>query len=215
MNSLSSNLFRAAALAIALPVIGVCAAITLPTSVSQVSAGMGQEGALSGSSGGFALSGNYSVAYDSTGSHFGFYPTVTYTGPTLASADTVTVDLTGNIFDPSPGTFDGTYDEDIPVMLGGMAPGSATGQIFIDGQSVGLVSYGPGNGDFDAGKISKVLSGLNGNTLSYDFQLAFTFGPDTTTGTIDSSPAPEPAETIPAAVSLVGFALLGLRRRKK
>jgi MYXO-CTERM domain-containing protein len=37
----------------------------------------------------------------------------------------------------------------------------------------------------------------------------------TTPGTFGTSPAPEPAHLIPAGLSLIGFGLIGLGRRKQ
>ena len=214
MNSLSSHLFRAAALALALPVFGMCAAVTI--TAPQVTYGTETDGTTSTpvtiGSDTFTVTSFYSTSYDSAGTHLTFVPTATLTsGPNLAASDTITIDYLSTIYDNSPGNWDGTYTEHVPLYVSNI--GSASGQLFVDGQGLPLEGF-TGPGGFYASASSN-LTGLDSSTLSFDYQFVFTFGAGSTVGDYINSPTPEPAQTIPAAIGLVGFALVGLRRRKK
>jgi hypothetical protein len=228
MNSLSSHLFRATALALALPVLGMCAAVQINGvcvdgncfSPVPVSPGTPYQSGASSSqvtlnTDPFQVNTAFDVSYNSAGSLLHFYPSATYTGsaPSVGASDTITIDLLASVFDSGPGSFDGTYTEHIPLLV--TAGSVASGQLFVDTQSLPKISC-TGAAFCDPAPVSAYLSGLNGDTLNYDFQFIFTFTAGTAPGGIDSSPAvPEPAQMIPAALSLVGFGLVALRRRKK
>jgi hypothetical protein len=222
----TTAVLRAATLALALPILGMSAAVqingtcygpgscTNPANLTDaVTASTPVSGTLntpfSVGADNYTASVVYSTTYTS-GSFISVVPTVTFvSGP--APGDTVTLDFLQDIYDNSPGSFDGIYNED--VILNVPTDTTASGQLLVDGQSVGLV--GPYGAGFYNVPGSANLSGLNGDYLAFDYQFVFTFAANTPTGTTVSSPnAPEPAQTIPAALSLVGIALVALRRRK-
>jgi len=164
----------------------------------------------------YAVSGLYLASYEYNGNGGSFFQTnlaVSYIGGTpTTAADTFTIDVLENIFDSSPGNFNGNYTENIPVTLNG-AGSSATGQFLWDGQTVGLLSF-PGPGSIDKTATAN-LTGLTGNTLTGDAQFSFTFAAGTTFGAgANVTSIPEPAEAAPALFSfLLGAAWVGFRRR--
>ena len=227
MNSLSSYLFRAAALALALPVLGMCAAVQINGicvdgncfTPSSVTFGTSESGSTSNqvtlNTDPFLVTSAFTVGYNAGGTYIDFYPTAQYVGTTnsVGAVDTITIDLLASIYDTSPGTWDGTYTEHVPLLIAADSIGS--GQLFVDTQSLPKISC-TGAAFCDAGPVSESLTGLNGDTLSYDYQFVYSFYTGAAPGATDSSPAvPEPAQMIPAALSLVGFGLVALRRRKK
>jgi hypothetical protein len=232
MNSLSSNLFRAAALALALPVLGLCAAVQINgvcidgncTTPNAVPYGLNETGSTSSqvtlNTDPFLVTSSFLVGSTlGAGTYVDFYPVATYTGKGPSTGtDTITVDLLASITDPGASNWDGKYTEHIPLDVA--AGSTATGQLFVYApggahQGLALVSQ-TGPGDFGVVSESANLTGINGATVDFDYQFVFKFDPGTCSGCFDSSPAvPEPAETIPAALSLAGFALVALRRRKQ
>jgi hypothetical protein len=165
----------------------------------------------------YNIAGTYSNSFPS-GTSYGFFPTVTYVGaaPTVA-ADVVTVDMIQTFSDPALANPDwsGTYSENIPFVIT-LAGTSASGQLLIDGDSVGLLtvpaSSGPGAYDLSD---SASLAGITGNPLTADYQLSFTFPDLTPTGTGSGSPpasVPEPAQTMLLGAGSLG--LLFLKARK-
>jgi hypothetical protein len=237
MNTLSSYLFRAAALALALPVLSMCAVIQIngvcvdgsctpvPVSYGSSMSGSSSNGVSSGTDP-FSVTSTYSVGTTSSGgTYIDFYPVVSYTGsgPSTGAMDVVTFDLLASIQDTGASNWDGTYHETIPLIVADHStvagqlcvgiPGSST--CLTGATSIGLI--GPyGEGTYNPPTKYLSVSNLNGDTLDYDYQFTFDFYSGTMPGATDSSPAvPEPAQMIPAALSLVGFGLVALRRHKK
>jgi MYXO-CTERM domain-containing protein len=220
MKPFSSNLFRVASLALALPILGLCSTLNVngtcygPCSTTALSTGQSTfgytDGTITVGADTFSLHASYGASYDhSAGSFITIDPTVTYTGTGLSGNDTITIDFLQNYFDNVGSSFDGTYTEHVPLQLSAATGGTV--ELFIDGQGVGAVGpYGPGS--YDVTK-SADLSGLTSTTLAYDYQFVFTFNGASPGATASSTP--EPAQTIPAALSLAGFALVALRRRKQ
>jgi hypothetical protein len=143
---------------------------------------------------------------------------VTYIGASpSATADTINFNLLGSIYDSAASNWDGTYSEHIPFVNSAGVTG--TGELFVDGQGVGAVSKGAGS--YPATSISALLTGITGPTLSEAFDFSFSFAAGSVDLTAGSSPfvsptaTPEPATVIPAALSLAGFALVAIRRRKQ
>jgi hypothetical protein len=136
---------------------------------------------------------------------------------TTQSADTINVDFTGSITDPGATQINPPFTGNIPFIN---SPGvTSTGSLYFNGNLIGTVS--DGSGTFLSNPFSNTTLGpLPGDTLTYTYDLTFNFGvglPDLASG---SSPlavtaTPEPATVIPAALSLVGFALVATRRRKQ
>jgi hypothetical protein len=157
----------------------------------------------------YNISGTYAASYGSGGTVFSVSLGVTYLGNSVSgpsSADSLTVDVFQDIFDDSPGTFDGTYTESIPVSIFG-AVGAGTNvsaQLLWDGQSVGLIGPFVGDGTF-SGDSSANLTGLTGDFLAGDFQFIYNFaaGTDPGAGASVLNSTPEPVETIPAALAIV------------
>jgi len=227
MNLLSSTLLRAAAVAVALPLLGVSATVAIngvcvngsctPTPVTygigNSQSGSTSNGVLVGTDA-YSTATTYSVGVASDGGTFiNFLPTVSYVGTSASTTtDTITVDLLASIYDAGAANWNGTYTEHVPLIV---ATGStASAELFADGVGVGLVGpYGAGTYNVTE---SANLTGINGATLNYAYDFTFTFAAGTAPGATDSSPAvPEPATMIPAALGLVGFGLMALRRRNK
>lgn len=227
MNLLSSTLLRAAAVAVALPLLGVSATVAIngvcvngSCTPVPVTYGIGNSQSGSTSNGVIVGTDTYSTATTFTagvnsngGTYLSFDPTVSYVGTSPStSTDTITVDLLASIYDPTATDWDGTYSEHVPLIVA--TGGTASAELFVDGQGVGLV--GPyGAGTYNVSE-SATLTGVNGSTLDYAYDFTFTFAAGTAPGATSSSPSvPEPATMIPAGLGLVSFGLMALRRRKK
>jgi len=219
MKSLSTALLRAAAVAAVLPLMAVSATVTINGGTITFAPGSTTGGpftqSLTVGSDPYTVAATYFYgATTSGGTTIGFFPTVTYTGTTpAATTDTINFDLTATISDPGATTWDGTYNENVPLIVPTNATGS--GELFVDGQGVGLVGpYGPGTYNVSE---SANLTGLTGSTLNFSYDFTFVFAAGTVPGTSSSSPVvtPEPATMIPAALGLIGFGALALRRRKR
>lgn len=156
----------------------------------------------------YNIKGSYANSF-LKGTFLGFYPTVTYVGssPSVAS-DTITLDMLQDFYSPGAANWDGAYNEKIPFNFPGRESG--TGQVSYDGQSVGLL--GPAGRGSTTFTQTTTLSGLTGPTLISDFMLNFTFDRLAVNGDFASSPTPEPAQTIPAALGLIGLFLFKARR---
>jgi hypothetical protein len=164
----------------------------------------------------YGISVAYSASYGDAGSQIIVDPTVTYIGsaPSVAT-DVISLNFYQSIFDNSPGTFDGTYSETIPIVV--PANVEVFGQLFVDGQ--GLPLLGPfTNGTYDP-NATQALTGLTGNVLAYEYNFTYQFDAGVLSGTSTSSPSiigtPEPSQTIPSAFALGGFAIAAFRRRKR
>jgi hypothetical protein len=219
MNLLSSRFLRAAAVAIALPILGVSATVTVNGGTTTYNPGTITSGSFSEAifvgADEYFLSASYSYgATASGGTTISFLPTVQYIGASPStSADTINFNFLANIYDSAAANWDGTYNEHVPLSVA--AGGTVSAQLFVDGQGVGLV--GPyGAGTYNVSQ-SATLAGVNGPTLAYAYDNTFTFSAGSPDLTSSSSPAtitPEPATIIPAAFGLIGFGLMALRRRK-
>jgi hypothetical protein len=224
MKPLSAHLFCVAILTLAFPVLGLCTAVeingscisgdcTTPDSLTQGTSTSGSTNTtLSlGGTNNFDVSTSFDASFPS-GTHLDAFPIVTYIGSSpLSSSETVTLDFLQDFLMPGSNvSWDGTYHEDIPLSVS--ANGSASAQLLVDGQSVGLVGpVGPGTTDTS---IFKGLTGLSGNTLSEDYQVTFTFGANTAPGSSISS-VPEPGQTIPLALGMLGCVVAAFRRRQR
>jgi hypothetical protein len=240
MHYKSGFLSRCAILALALPIAGFSAAIEVNGTCYYgdcSSSGLATNAVTLGGSDGGSFnfdvtvgSGKTADIYDVSGSYlnsfpagtkYGFFPTVTYIGNTSGNAatpdalnqDTLSLDLLED-FAGNYKNWDGTYSETIPLVLP-VAGSSATGTLIEDGQKVGLL--GPVYGTTTTTlSYTTNLSGLNGSPLISDYNLNFTFpgGTATPPGGYISSPStvPEPAQTIPAAMGLVGLLLFKARK---
>ena len=231
MKPLSSNLFRAALVALALPLLGVSAAVQInstcvgPGSCSipaNLTDSVQFNAPVSGSTSNnitigtdtYSVSTTFNTSYDANGSALSFIPTVTYTGSVPATSnDTITINFFQDIYDNSPGTFDGAYTETIPLSI--PVDTTVTGQLFVDGQGLPLVGpYGPG---YYSVQNTENLTGLTGDYLAYDYQFVFNFAAGLPPGSTASAPSsvPEPAQTIPAALGLIGLGLVARRQYNK
>jgi hypothetical protein len=226
MNLFSSSFLRAAALAAALPLLGASATVQIngvcvngscsPTPVTY-GAGNNQTGStyngITVGSDAYATATSFGVGVAADGStYINFYPAVAYVGSAPStSADTVTVNLLASIYDAAASNWNGTYTEHVPLIVA--TGSSASGELYVDGQGVGLVGpYGAGTWDVSN---SATLTGITGSTLNYSFDFIFTFAPGTLPGAASLSPTPEPATLLPAALGLMGFGLMAFRRRTK
>jgi hypothetical protein len=217
----SKFFLRTALLALAVPVIGLPANVTLtgptvnfngtagPTSFNQtVSFGNGDV---------FDVTGTFSAAYNSGGTSLSINPIVTYVGsaPSVGN-DSISISYTQPYFNSSPGSWDGTYTETIPVVpIGAVGAGSSiSGQLSYNGQGLGVLTG-------SSGVLTKSanLTGLTTDTLTADFELTYNLNAGTDPGAGISSPAssavPEPTEALPVGVGLAGVMYAVARRRKK
>jgi hypothetical protein len=215
----SKSLFRTALLALALPAISLPATLALTGPTVDFGGSNGPtsfNSAVTVNGDSYNISGTYSASYGAAGTFIAIYPTVTYTGASpTAQVDSITLALTQPYFDNSPGTWDGAYTESIPFTIGGTvgAGTSATGQLFYDGQGLGLVTAN-GAGSFFTTNTAN-LTGLTGDTLTADYDFTFNFGAGTNAGgVINSVATPEPAEVLPVGLGLAGFLFMIARRRR-
>jgi hypothetical protein len=217
----SKFFLRTALLALAIPVIGLPANVTLtgptvtfngtagPTSFNQtVTFGNGDV---------FDVAGTFSAAYNSGGTSLSINPTVTYVGATPSVGnDSISISYTQPYFDNSPGSWDGLYTETIPVnIIGAVGAGSSlSGQLSYNGQGLGVLT-----GSSGVLTNSANLTGLTTDTLTADFELTYNLNAGTAPGAGISSPAsssvPEPTEALPVGMGLAGVMYTVARRRKK
>ena len=167
------------------------------------------------------------------GTFLGFFPTVTYEGNAIHGAisavaqDTITLDMLQDfVFGNNATDWSGSYNEKLPLVLP-VAGSQASGQVLYSTLSTsGTLMNGPetvgelgpvfGTGVYNLTGTA-ALNPLTGNYLASDFQFTFVFPGGTATpigGFISSPPAsvPEPAQTIPAAMGLVGLLLFKARK---
>ena len=158
----------------------------------------------------FSVSWVYTASYNSNGTALFVNPTATYIGGSpLTNNDVITFNFFQNYFDSSPGSWDGTFGETVPLMMaGGFGGGSMiSGQLFYTtdagsrpGTGLGLVTLShPGS---TTGVNSANLTGLTGTTLEAEYEFTFDFGAGTVSGASESSPTPEPVETLPVGIAL-------------
>jgi hypothetical protein len=179
----------------------------------------------------YNVAGTFNNTFNS-GTFLGFFPTVTYEGNSIhggipaVAQDTITLDMLQDFTYPGNNiSWAGTYSEKLPLVLS--PPGSqASGQVLYStvtgtgttvdaGGTVGELGPVFGTGVYTLTGMNNI-SPLDGNYLAADFQFTFQFqgGTATKVGDYISSPGavPEPAQTIPAAMGLVGLLLFKARK---
>ena len=171
----------------------------------------------------YSITYSYSASFPSGTTVF-FNPVVTYTGTTpSAGTDTINIDFYQSYYDPGTSiVWNGSYSESIPLVISGSAGAgsSSLAQLFyytnlaptLQGlgqvQQIGVGSH--------TGTNTATLTGLSGNTLVAEFEFTDVFGAGTTSSASISSPAvPEPAQTLPLGLALLGVAgYYGVRRNR-
>jgi hypothetical protein len=172
----------------------------------------------------YDVSGSYSASYNSSGTNISFNPTVTYVGssPSVAN-DVISVGLIQSFFDNSPGTWDGTYTETVPVnVFGAVGAGSSLSSQLSYSSSGNPASQSvngpsPLTGTSGILSASADLTGLTGDTLTGDFELTFNLnaGSVPNSGIGAGSAVPEPSEMLPVGLSLAGVLYAVARRRRR
>jgi hypothetical protein len=216
MNVFSLSFFRVASLALVLPILGMCSSYTASTTGTSLSLGQSTSGSPSstitlGDGDSYSYTLPYSASYGASGTQTGFFPTVTTTSTTTA-ADSITVEY----FQTFTGTgyAYGTYTETIPLTLGTGV--TASGFLLVGTTALPTVSFS-GPGSFVGTGSADVESGLPANSVTEEYEITYDFAAATPAGSGGSSPniaTPEPVEIIPAGLSLIGFGLVALRRRR-
>ncbi len=148
------------------------------------------------------------------GTHIVVNPVATFVSGPSTSTDTISFDLFQNFYSAGAANWDGTYTQTVPLDIeGSVGSGStASAEVFYDGQGLGEAGpFGPGYHDQ---ATSMLLTGLDGTTLSAEYEFTYTFAPGTQSGGNASSPSvPEPSETLPLAILGVGACVFSLRGR--
>jgi MYXO-CTERM domain-containing protein len=217
MKLFSSSLFRVASLALALPILGMCDSYTVNVTGTTLAVGQSTSGSPTTSTvladgDSYTISAPYSASNTATTLGLSYFPVVTYTGstPLPSGYDSITVDYFQTFTGPG---LNGLYTETIPLLLTGET--TASMYLMVGGTALPTISLsGPG---YYVGTGSAEISGLSGSvTEEYSITCDFFVGsPSGSSCSSPSSSTPEPAQLIPAALSLVGFGLVALRRRKK
>jgi hypothetical protein len=180
----------------------------------------------------YNIAGTFNNTFNG-GTFLGFFPVATYEGnlahPGAAAVaqDTITLDMLQDFTYPGTGiSWAGTYNEKLPLVLpvaGSQASGqvlystvTGTGATVDAGGTVGELGPVFGTGTYNLTGMNNI-SPLDGNYLAADFQFTFVFPGGTATpigGYISSPPStvPEPTQTIPAAMGLVGLLLFKARK---
>lgn len=161
MNLLTNKLLRVASLALALPILGTCAAVQVnavcyvgncdsPDSigVGQTSAGSFNFNYSFADGDLYSVTGTYSNSYP--GIHTSFQPTVTYLSndgniftPSVQT-DVLSLVMSQNFYDPTGSSWAGTYCQDIPLAVTSLA--RANGNTYFDGNGIGFITQeGPGS----------------------------------------------------------------------
>jgi hypothetical protein len=176
----------------------------------------------------FNIAGAYGATYydDSTNGFvqsLSFTPIISVVSDTSGDPDTISVDLLLNFqdstpnstwaSDPSdPSTF---YSEGIPLSLTAPAGSTISGQVFYDGQGVGLAGpYAPGTYYYTQATPLDFGALDTSNTLSADFNVTAVFAADAPAGAGGGSSTPEPAMAIPCGLGLL-LLTYGVRRRNR
>lgn len=179
----------------------------------------------------YKITGNYDNEYV-TATHAGtfleFTPTITYIGNDgnavkSVGKNTITVTMYQNFYDTeaSPWDSSGTtppspFCEDLTDVSSATGV-TATGEVSFDGNSVGLLNLTNHGTVSQCTDLYFTKAQNKSNYLDTQFVYTATFDKGDPVGTLFSSPAtltPEPATVIPMGVSLAGFGLYALRRRK-
>jgi hypothetical protein len=163
----------------------------------------------------YNVAGSFANSFPS-GANVGFYPTVTYIGasPSVAS-DLITLDMFQDFFF-HPGidwNSPPNFTESIPFVLSG-AGESGSGHLSWDG--IALPTLSTGIQSTQAGTVylngSKSITTIVNDTLVGDYTLNFDFSKGIKDGAFIGSPSPEPAQTIPVAIGLLGLLAFKVRR---
>lgn len=170
----------------------------------------------------YEISGTYAASYDATNGTViqvtAIADYVTNGTASASAADVLTLDYLQHYQNVGPGTWDGTYTESVPVTIGANvgAGTSVSADLFWDGQGVGVIGPFTGPGSY-YGAASNNLTGLTGAFLDADFQYTFNFAAGAQAGagvTVPlTSATPEPAQLIPAGLTLSFFVFTMLRRK--
>jgi hypothetical protein len=200
-------------------VLGTCPPVTGPTDALQSGQSIGPTTGsydlsfLNGDT--YTISWTFSASYSDAGTQLSVDPVATYTGasPSVGN-DVIDFSFYQNFYDATPGTWDGDYSESVALsMQGNVGAGStAEGELFWDGQGLGLV--GPSGPGYFVGKNTVSLTGLNDSTLSAEYDFTYDFQAGTQQGAGVSSPAPEPSEAVAVMVA-VAAAMLWRRRSSR
>lgn len=157
----------------------------------------------------FQISGNYSAGFPATSGplSLGTNFFVTYTGSAPAAGDTFTVNLLQDFNGGGPGNWNSppNYTEHVDATVGNFTTFTANDCFDSNTACVGSVGpLGPGT-YYD--NVTSALTGLNGQYLAEDFEFTFNFAAGAPGGTTDTvlPNAPEPVQTIPVALGLLGF----------
>ena len=190
-------------------VLGTCPPLTGTSDALQLGSSIGPT---SGSTSVTMGTDPYSVAwsfqawYNAGGTEIIVNPFVTYTGASASTTnDVINFNFFQNYYDASPGTWNGAYTETIPLSISGNvgAGSTASGELFYDGQGLGLVGpFGPGS---HFGQNTVNLTGLTDSTLAAEYEFTFSFQRGTQTGASESSPVPEPYQALPLGLALAGL----------
>jgi hypothetical protein len=164
----------------------------------------------------YNVSGTFNNTFPSS-TFLGFFPTVTLVSATAVGADTITLDMLQDFTYGNDSTsWAGTYNEELPFDLP-LSGTTAAGQVLYSTdldptpQTVGLLGPVSGSGDYFL-SANNSLSPLDGDLLIGDFQMTFTFPEGAPSGAYASSPIPEPSQTIPMAIAVVGLLLFRFRK---
>jgi hypothetical protein len=177
----------------------------------------------------YSIAGHYDASYASRIPVFSFILSAVYAGnstgmgPSVA-ADTFSVNVLEDFYDPSCCTWSGTFTESIPVVItNGVGTSTSSAVQFLwDDESVGLVTFtGPGNYyqfvSTDLGSYPP-CDVFCDPYLQGDAQAVFSFGAGTQYGAaidvLGTRPAPEPVEVIPVAGLVLGLVWMRMRQRK-
>lgn len=146
---------------------------------------------------------------------------VTYTGSGPSTGDdSIRIDDLQDFYNNLPGTWDGNYTENVPVIVGSGTTFQAN-LCYNGGQSTACVGQvGPLGGGTYSPYFETYLSGLGtGDYLAGDFDFVFNFPAGTEPGTSINLPAsivPEPSQSVPLAIGfLVLFVCATIRRGRK
>lgn len=177
----------------------------------------------------YLIVGQYGASYASRIPIFYFDVSANYSGNSTGmgpsvGADTFSVNVLEDIYDPSCCTWSGTYTESIPVVITTGVGTSTSGavQFLWDDESVGLVTF-TGPGDYYRFVSTNLGSYPPCDVfcdpyLQGDAQAVFSFGAGTLDGSainvLSTLPTPEPVEMFPVAGLVLGLVWMRMRQRK-
>jgi hypothetical protein len=141
---------------------------------------------------------------------------VIYTGVGPDTGDSFTVNVLQDFNGGGPGNWNSPpdYTEHVPATVGNFTTFSFNDCFDSNTACVGAVGpLGPGSYNQT---VTTPLTGLTGQYLAENFEFTFDFGPGAPAGAGDTvlAGAPEPVQTIPVALALVGFASAWLIRKR-